>query len=256
MSATESSPPALSVIIPAYNEEKRLGATLLAIEEYCRTRGVAAEILVVNDGSTDSTARLARAFAARQPVRVLENPGNRGKGYSVRHGMMAARGRELLFTDADLSAPIAEVEKLRAALAEGSDVAIGSRARRELLRARQSRWREAAGHLFNWVVVALLGLRFADTQCGFKLFRREAAAAIFPLQRIERWGFDPELLFIARRQGWRVAEVPVIWSHAEGAKIHLLRDGARMFLDVLRIRVNAWCGRYRATPERRAASIA
>lgn len=248
--------PELSVVIPAFNEEKRLGRTLLEVDEYCRSRRLVAEIVVVNDGSSDGTGPLARAFAARQPVRVLDNPGNRGKGYSVRHGMQAARGREILFTDADLSAPISEVEKLRAALAQDADIAIGSRARRELIRARQGRFREMSGRLFNWLVVAMLGLRFKDTQCGFKLFRREAAEAILPLQRVEGWGFDPEMLYLARRRGLRVVEVPVLWSHAEGAKIHLLRDGARMFLDVLRIRWNALRGRYSEKAPPRSASAA
>lgn len=254
MTPTAPGQPELSVIIPAYNEERRLGRTLLAVDEYCRSRRLAAEVIVVNDGSSDRTAALARAFAARAPVLVLDNPDNRGKGYCVRRGMLAAQGRELLFTDADLSAPIEEVEKLRAALAQGADVAIGSRAMRQLIRSHQSRFREMAGRLFNWLVVAMLGLRFRDTQCGFKLFRREAAAAIFPLQRVERWGFDPELLFIARRRGLRVVEVPVIWSHATGAKIHMLRDSLRMFLDVLYIRWNAVRGRYHAPPMRSAAA--
>lgn len=246
--------PELSVVIPAFNEEKRLGRTLLEVDAYCRSRRLVAEIVVVNDGSSDGTGPLARAFAARQPVRVLDNPGNRGKGYSVRHGMQAARGREILFTDADLSAPISEVEKLRAALAQDADIAIGSRAHRELIRARQSRFREMSGRLFNWLVVATLGLRFKDTQCGFKLFRREAAEAILPLQRVEGWGFDPEMLYLARRRGLRVVEVPVLWSHTEGAKIHVLRDGVRMFLDVLRIRWNALRGRYSEKAPSRSAS--
>lgn len=245
--------PELSVIIPAFNEEKRLGHTLLAVDHYLRRRGAAAEILVVNDGSRDGTAALARGFHGYCRVRVLENPGNRGKGYSVRAGMLAAGGRLLLFSDADLSAPIEEVIKLEAALSAGADIAIGSRSQRQLLRRRQSAWRETAGRIFNWIVWLALGLRFRDTQCGFKLFRREAAARLFPRQRITGWGFDPELLYLARRERLRVAEVPVVWSHAEGAKIRMFRDSLRMFWEVMRIRGNAALGRYRRRREPAAA---
>jgi len=242
----------ISVIIPAYNEARRLPATLEKVEQYFNERQVRAEVLIVDDGSKDATPELARAFAARPhrpglEFRLLQNPGNRGKGYSVRHGMLAARGELRLFSDADLSAPIEEIEKLEAALTQGADVAIGSRARSELIRAHQSRFRETAGRFFNLIVKTLLGLPFHDTQCGFKLFRAEAAECIFPAQTIERWGFDPELLFLARVGGLRVVEIPVVWAHAEGAKINMLTDSARMFLDVFQIRWNSLVGRYRAT---------
>lgn len=229
--------PDLSIVIPAFNEASRLPGTLDALAGYFASHPLSVEVLVVNDGSTDATPQL-RLPPDRPNFqwRMLHNPGNRGKGYSVRHGMLAARGERLLFTDADLSAPIRELQKLEAALARGADIAIGSRRQRELLRARQSRFRESAGRLFNRIVRLTLGLPFVDTQCGFKLFTRRAAQAIFPRQTIEGWGFDPELLYLARRQGLRVEEVPVVWSHAEGAKIHMLRDSLRMFADVIRIR--------------------
>ena len=229
--------PDLSIVIPAFNEASRLPSTLDAIGGYFASRPLAVEVLVVNDGSTDATAQL-RLPPDRPHIcwRMLHNPGNRGKGYSVRQGMLAAQGERLLFTDADLSAPIREIERLEAALARGADIAIGSRRQRELLRARQSHFRENAGRLFNRIVRLALALPFVDTQCGFKLFTRRAAQAIFPLQRIEGWGFDPELLYLARRLGYRVEEVPVVWSHAEGAKIHRLQDSLRMFSDVIRIR--------------------
>lgn len=240
----------ISVIIPAYNESDRLPATLEKIRAYFESRRERVEVLVVDDGSKDNTPALVEAFAA-QPFRpglefrLLRNPGNRGKGYSVRHGMLKARGQSRLFTDADLSAPIQEIEKLEAALAAGADAAIGSRSRSELIQAHQSHFRETAGRFFNLIVKTLLGLRFHDTQCGFKLFRAEAAQQIFPRQTIERWGFDPELLFLARIRGLRAVEVPVVWAHAEGAKINMITDSARMFLEVFQIRWNSLTGRYR-----------
>ncbi len=249
----------LSIIIPAYNEAARLQLTLEELRRFLLADGRSAEVLLVNDGSTDGTAALARNFSIPGvPLRVLENPGNRGKGYSVRHGMLEARGGLLLFTDADLSAPIDELHKLEAAISAGADVAIGSRKQRELIRRHQSRFREWAGKCFNRFVVLTLRLPISDTQCGFKLFRRPAAQAIFPAQRIEHWGFDPELLFLARRFGFTVAEIPVVWAHAEGAKLRLGMDSASAFLEVLQIRWNALRRRYRraeADARRRAASV-
>jgi glycosyltransferase involved in cell wall biosynthesis len=176
---------------------------------------------------------------------LVENPGNHGKGYSVRNGMLHARGDICLFTDADLSSPIAEARKLFDAIGQGADIAIGSRwLRAELQTERQPLYRQAFGRVFNLVLRAILGLRFADTQCGFKAFRRDAAQRIFPLQKIERWGFDPEILFLARCAGLRVEEVPVVWAHSEGTRLHPFRDGLRMFVEVLRIRWNAMTGEY------------
>lgn len=261
-SGTNMQPPEpidISVIVPAYNESARLPATLEKLQAYFTPRGERVEVLVVDDGSRDETPTLVEWFAAKPfraglQFRLLCNPGNRGKGYSVRHGMLKARGALRLFTDADLSAPIEEIEKLKAALDQGDDIAIGSRARSELIRAHQSPFRETAGRFFNLLVKMLLGLRFHDTQCGFKLFRAHAAEQIFSRQTIERWGFDPELLFLARIQGLRVAEVPVVWAHAEGAKINMITDSARMFLDVVLIRWNSWTGRYRALAPSQATS--
>lgn len=248
LSGIPSAGPELSIVIPAWNEALRLPRSLQIIGEYLRRKGISAEIIVVNDGSTDATAALARQAARELPVRVLDNPVNRGKGYSVRRGMLAARGRTWLFTDADLSAPIEEVEKLLSALRAGADVVIGSRSRKELILSHQSRWRELAGRTFNRLVFLILGLRFEDTQCGFKLFRREAGAWIFARQRVTGWGFDPELLFLARLRGFNVAEIPVAWSHAEGAKIRMVRDSAHMFTEILAIRWHALRGRYHQPP--------
>jgi dolichyl-phosphate beta-glucosyltransferase len=235
-----------SIIIPAYNEGARLGTTLDRVLAYIHAQGWDTEVIVVNDGSRDSTADLVRDYARKHPcLRLLENPGNHGKGYSVRNGMLNASGDILLFSDADLSSPIEEAPKLFAALQAGAEVAIGSRwLQPELQTQRQSPLRQFYGRLFNVALRILLGLSFKDTQCGFKAFTREAAKKIFPLQKIERWGFDPELLYLARKSGLKVAEVPVAWAHVEGTRISPLRDGLRMFVEVLKIRWNALTGKY------------
>jgi len=238
--------PTYSIVIPAYNESARLGATLEKVLAYVRAQGWNAEVLVVNDGSKDDTADIVRRLAAREPrLRLVENPGNRGKGYSVRNGMLHARGRVVLFSDADLSSPIEEAPKLFAALEAGADIAIGSRwLRVETQTQRQPLYRQVFGRVFNLMLRITLGLQFADTQCGFKAFRQTAVQAIFPLQKIERWGFDPEVLFLARKRGFRVQEVPVMWGHSGGTRIHPLKDGARMFLEMLYIRWNSLTGKY------------
>lgn len=237
-----------SIIIPAYNESERLRPTLDELVRYFEQRNLDVEILVVDDGSRDDTRDIVREYATMHSQIVLvENPGNRGKGYSVRNGMLHARGDICLFSDADLSSPITEAQKLFDAIAQGADIAIGSRwLQVELQTEPQPLYRQAFGRIFNLVLRLILGLHFADTQCGFKAFRRDAAQRIFPLQRIERWGFDPEILFLARRSGLRVEEVPVLWSHSEGTRLHPLRDGIRMFVEVLRIRWYAMTGEYTA----------
>ena len=235
-----------SIIIPAYNESQRLGATLDRVLEFLHSAGWTAEVLVVDDGSTDSTAEIARRYSAQHPeFRLLQNPGNRGKGYSVRHGMLEATGDLLLFTDADLSAPIAEAGKLFARLAAGADVAIGSRWLDPALQTtRQPLYRQFFGRVFNLLLRLLLGLRYRDTQCGFKAFTRRAAQLIFPRQRIERWGFDPEILFLAARLGLKVEEVPVEWADDPRTKVRPLRDGLRIFTEMLRIRWYSLTGKY------------
>lgn len=239
----------ISIVIPAYNEQQRLPATLDAVLAYLSRRFSGfAEIVVVDDGSLDATAQVVEEYARRHPlVRLLKNPGNRGKGYSVRHGVLDARGDWILFSDADLSAPIEELDKLYAeAQRQNADVAIGSRALdRSLIGIHQSVVREYAGRCFNLMMQLLTGLRFWDTQCGFKLFRRDAAQEIFRRQRIERFGFDVEVLFIARLLGYKSIEVPVRWNHAEGTKVSMFRDSVNMLLDLLRIRRNQLRGLYR-----------
>jgi glycosyltransferase involved in cell wall biosynthesis len=241
--------PELSIVIPAYNEERRLGQTLARISDYFRGKAeelTGIEILVVDDGSTDKTVDIAGQWARTIPcLRILSNGKNRGKGYSVRHGLTEARGRIALFTDADLSAPIEESEKLLQAIGAGYDVAIGSRAvDRSLITAHQSRFREVAGIIFNGFVRLFTGLPFEDTQCGFKAFVRERCRIVFEQQRIERFGFDPEVLFLAERHGLRIAEVPVRWAHHAATKVHVFRDSVSMFGDLLRIRWNWLLGRY------------
>jgi len=238
-----------SFIIPAYNESDRIRPTLDEILRYAGERNWDTEILVVDDGSGDDTAQIVRQYSEAHPqIFLVENPGNRGKGFSVRNGMLHARGDICLFTDADLSSPISEAQKLFDAISEGADVAIGSRwLCPELQTERQPFYRRVFGRIFNLVLRVFLGLNFADTQCGFKAFRRDAAQRIFPLQKIERWGFDPEILFLARRLGFSVKEVPVLWAHSEGTRLHPFRDGLRMFIEVLRIRWNSISGDYAAT---------
>ncbi len=238
----------ISIVIPAYNEERRLPATLQAVSCYLKQAGFSSsEVLVVNDGSRDGTSCVVREFAARHPeVRLLENPGNCGKGYSVRHGMLEAQGDWILFSDADLSAPITELDKLlEAARMQGAQVAIGSRALdRSLISVHQSFFRENAGRIFNLCMRMITGLPFWDTQCGFKLFQAAAAREIFRRQRLNGFSFDVEALFLARKLGYRVIEVPVRWSHAEGTKVSMISDSVRMFADLFQIRWNQLCGRY------------
>ena len=235
----------LSIIIPSYNEELRLPATLERIAAYLSTYAREAEILVVDDGSKDGTAAVAESLRNTIPtLRVISNGANRGKGYSVRRGMQEARGRIALFTDADLSAPIEEAGKLIDAL-ETYDVAIGSRAMdRSLITVHESRFREFAGIIFNKIVQSVLWLPFVDTQCGFKAFRRERCGIIFEQQTIERFGFDPELLYLARHHGLRAVEIPVRWGHSPATKVSMLHDSIQMFIDIFTIRWNSLRGRY------------
>lgn len=239
----------ISIVIPAYNEERRLPATLDSVLDYLRQATFSsAEVLVVDDGSRDGTALVARDFASRYPeVRLLENPGNRGKGYAVRHGMLKAKGDWILFSDADLSAPIAELDKLLAAARErGARVAIGSRALdRSLIKIHQSVFRENAGRIFNLCMRLVTGLPLWDTQCGFKLFEAGAAREIFRRQKLDGFSFDVEALFLARKLGFRTIEVPVRWSHTEGTKVSMFSDSLLMFVDLFQVRWNHLRGLYK-----------
>ena len=235
-----------SIIIPAYNEGARVGATLEKVLAYVDEAGWDAEIIAVDDGSRDNTVEIIRGYAEKNPrLRLLQNPGNRGKGYSVRNGMLHAQGELLLFSDADLSAPIEEADKLFGRDRRG-------RGHRHWLTLAAPRSADSAATFlsadlrahFQSVVAHYAGPDFKDTQCGFKAFTRDAAEKIFPLQKIERWGFDPELLYLAKKLKFKVAEVPVEWAHCEGTRISPLRDGTRMFVEMLKIRWNAITGKY------------
>jgi dolichyl-phosphate beta-glucosyltransferase len=235
-------------VIPAYNESARIRTTIDKILAHMQSQGWNAEVLVVNDGSTDDTAQIVRSYAAQNPaLHLVENPGNHGKGYSVRNGMLQANGEVILFSDADLSSPIQEADKLFAAVNGGADIAMGSRwLRTELQTQRQPLYRQLFGRIFNLALRIILGLHYRDTQCGFKAFTRRAAQSIFPLQHIERWGFDPEILYLAQRFGFRIQEVPVRWAHREGTRINPVRDGMRMLVEILKIRWYSITGKYDA----------
>lgn len=250
--------PEYSIVIPAYNESARIGNTLHEVLECVHRHNWNAEILVVNDGSRDNTAAIIESFAAKDPmIRLIQNPGNRGKGFSVRNGMLHASGDIVMFTDADLSAPMDEAERLFAAIREGADIAIGSRwleRRRQTI--QQPLYRRFFGRCFNAVTRLIMRLPFADTQCGFKAFRRQAAQTIFQLQQIERWGFDPEILFIALKRGFTVREVPVTWGHDERTRISYLKDGVKMLQELVFIRWNAMTGVYDRPVEELAPPVA
>jgi dolichyl-phosphate beta-glucosyltransferase len=237
--------PMLSIVVPAFNEAARIGDSIKKIDAFMRRLPLSSELIVVDDGSIDDTAEVVEQMKAKH-LRLVRNDRNHGKGYSVRQGILAASGKYVLFTDADLSAPIDEANKLLdIALHDGADIVIGSRAiDRSYIEKHQSHLRELGGIAFNIMVRLLLGLRLRDTQCGFKLFDRQKSRRIFELQRTFGFGFDPELLFLAKRQGLKIRETPVHWSHAEGSKIRFLRDGIRMFFDLIKIRWNAIVGRY------------
>jgi glycosyltransferase involved in cell wall biosynthesis len=238
--------PQLSIVIPAYNESARIEQTLERVMRCVEDRGWDAEVLIIDDGSKDATPAIVHSWMQRHPrLHLIQNAGNRGKGYSVRNGLLQAAGEIVMFTDADLSAPMEEAELLFDAIATGADVAIGSR---WLDRARQTihqpLYRRFFGRCFNAVTRIVMGLPFKDTQCGFKAFRRSAAQVIFRLQRIERWGFDPEILFIARKLGYTIREVPVTWGHDERSRMSYLRDGMKMLEEIAVIRTNSLAGRY------------
>ncbi|MCC7497600.1 MAG: glycosyltransferase family 2 protein [Bryobacterales bacterium] len=238
----------ISIVIPAYNEEQRLPSTLDAITAYLQSRQWSfSEIVVVDDGSRDGTAALVGQRAALQgSIRLLRNPGNRGKGFSVRHGMLEAKGEWRLFSDADLSTPIEELDKLLAeAERTGAALAIGSRALdRGLVTRHQSPLREFAGRTFNLLMRLSMRLPYRDSQCGFKLFRAHAAREIFRRARLDGFGFDVEVLFLARKLRLPAVELPVRWHNVEGTKVTLGR-GLNAFFDLARIRWQQAKGYYR-----------
>ncbi|MGH7206369.1 MAG: dolichyl-phosphate beta-glucosyltransferase [Nitrospiraceae bacterium] len=238
----------ISVIIPAYNEAERIIPYLRNITAYLGRRGMAYEILVVDDGSRDETAVVVEKFQTEVPtVRLLRLAQNTGKGGAVRRGMLEARGHLRLFADADGATPIQELERLEAHIKDGADIAIGSRflASRDSRYTVKARWhRTVLGNLFNRVVQQLGVRGITDTQCGFKLFREPLSRDLFSVARVNGYGFDLELLYVAQRRGYRIAEVPVNWTDQPGTKVWVLRDGLRMLLELLMVRRNAANGRY------------
>lgn len=223
----------LSVVIPAYNEESRLPTTLETLRGYLSGREH--EVVVVDDGSSDRTAEVAERFGCR----VVRHPRNLGKGAAVKSGVLASRGNPVLVTDADLAAPITELPKLEKALKSGADIAIGSREDPGAEVKRASFKRKLAGKVFNLLVRLLTGLPYRDTQCGFKLFQGEAARALFSLAGCSGYCFDVEVLLLARELGFKVEEVGMEWHDRPGSKVRLLRDGWKMFRELLELRKGA-----------------
>lgn len=233
----------LSVVIPAYNEEGRLPGTLRQVLSYLASQALTFEILAVDDGSTDRTSELVKQLAARdERVRLLCLP-HRGKGAAVRAGMLAAEGEQVLFCDADLSHPVEELTRLPALL-DGAQIAIASREGSGARRIDEPFYRHLMGRAFNALVRLLAVPGIQDTQCGLKCFTRAAAQELFRRQTIESFGFDVEILFLARKLGYRVVEVPVTWRHVPASRVDPLRDTFRMLRDVLRVRLNDLLGRY------------
>lgn len=232
------STPDLSVIIPAYNEEARLKTSLPVIIEYLRAQPYSSEIIVVDDGSRDATSKVAQEIGRDFAVRVLRNEPNRGKGYSIRRGMTEAHGKFRLFSDADLSTPIEEVEKLWPEARNGFGVVIGSRALPgSKLEKRQAPYRELMGRIFNLLVRLLVLGGIHDTQCGFKMFTADAAREVFPKQTLDGFAFDVELLVLARKAGYQVKEVPVRWINSPASKVSAWRDSTRMFVDLIKLKL-------------------
>jgi len=237
--------PMVSIVIPAFNEAARIGDSITRIQKFIEAAAFPVDVIVVDDGSSDATSDIVRSFR-HQWLRLICNDENHGKGYSVRQGFLNASGVYVLFTDADLSAPIDELNKLwDVAKRDKADVVIGSRGLdRTVIEKRQNGFREFGGIAFNYVVRFMTGLDIKDTQCGFKLFLREPAVPVFEKQTISGFGFDAEVLFLSSRRGLKLREVPVRWSHSEGSKLNPIRDGIRMTADLVRIRWKYLSGKY------------
>lgn len=253
--------PLLSIIIPAYNEEARLGKTLAETIDYLAAQDYTSEIIVVDDGSKDRTVEIAESFQPRATEKnkllVIGNPGNRGKGYAVKNGMLHASGEIHLFFDADLATPLDQIPKVIQPILQGKDdVVFGSRALSEaVIEVEQSLLRQLRGRGGNLLIRLLTGMDIKDTQCGFKAFRRQASQTIFPLQQIYGFGFDPEILFIANKQGWRWKEMPVVWRHIEGSKVTMFSASIHVFMEVLKIRWNDLMGKYDTQKVAQAAGM-
>lgn len=238
--------PFLSVVIPCLNEETRLGLTLQKLTDYFRQKDYRWQVVVVDDGSTDRTTEVPARYLSEDQRLVLKNDGNRGKGYSVRRGVLAATGEYVLISDADLSTPIYEWERFQPRLEEGYDLVIGSRSLPDSnVVKRQSWYRQGMGRVFNRIIRFLVVDDFIDTQCGFKAFRREVGVRLFEKMRIDHFCFDVELLFLAKKAGLKILELPVEWHNSEDSRVRIFQDSSKMLWDAFRIRANALLGRYR-----------
>jgi len=238
--------PFLSIVIPAYNEEIRFKKTLPIIMDYFSGQNYTWELVIVDDGSADGTADIHKNYFDERQCRVVQLPRNKGKGHAVRIGVASARGSRVLISDADLSTPLKELEKLFLALDQGADIAIGSRSLAESNVVVRQRWyRQGMGRFFNTMVQALTIKGFVDTQCGFKCFEREKFLKVFSLMTIDRFSFDVELLYIAQKLGMKIREVPVEWHHVEASRVRIWVDPLYMFLGLLKIRLNDMRGIYR-----------
>jgi dolichyl-phosphate beta-glucosyltransferase len=236
----------LSIIIPAYNEEGRLQGSLEQIERFVAEQDYGIEVVVVNNNSSDATPQIAEAFAAAHPdyACVFHEP-RQGKGAAVKTGMLNGRGAYLFICDADLSMPIEEVNRFLPPAIDGYDVAIASRELPGAKRVGEPEYRHLMGRVFNLIVRVLAVPGIQDTQCGFKAFRREVAQDVFPRQTIDGWGFDVEVLFIARKLGYRLDEVPITWYYKPQSRVKPIHDSINMFVEVLRVRMNGWRGLYK-----------
>ena len=249
--------PLVSVVIPAFNEGTRLGASLKRITSYFRSQSIEFEIIVVSDGSTDETAAVARAGG--DTVKLVQLLKHQGKGAAVRTGVLESQGQQILFTDADLSTPVEQWIQIHKKLGEGYDVVVGSRAHADSkIEVRQPWYRERMGKIFNWVLRCLLPLKLKDTQCGFKLFESETAKRLFGAARVDGFAFDAEILYLAKRFGYRVSELPVPWSDSIPSRVHAVWHSLQMLKELMKIRLLGATGAYesvrakkRFTPESR-----
>lgn len=235
----------ISIVIPAYNEEEKIGKTLEEILKYLKNRDYSYELIVIDDGSIDNTLSIVKGFIRKNKnIRLLRNSKNKGKGYSVKKGIMSAKYPFILFSDSDLSTPILELDKMINEI-KSYDIVIASRnLKKSDIAVRQPLFRTLPGKAFSLLVnlITLLGIK--DTQCGFKLFKKSIAREVFPKQTINRWGFDVEILYIAKKLGYKIKEVPVTWVNSEASKLNVLKDPFFMFIELLKIRLNNFLGKY------------
>ncbi|MBN1120418.1 MAG: glycosyltransferase family 2 protein [Anaerolineae bacterium] len=236
--------PLLSIIIPAYNEQERLPTSLDQLVEFTARQDYGIEVIVVNNNSSDKTSEIAADYASRYDcIQALDEP-RQGKGAAVNTGIMAGKGDYLFVCDADFSMPVEEISKFMPPALNGYDIAIASRELPDSRRIDEPAYRHLMGRVFNFIVRVLAIPEIQDTQCGFKVFSREVAKKVFPMQTIDGWAFDVEILFIAQRLGYSIVEVPITWHYMPQSRISPLRDSINMLLEVIRVRLNGWRGQY------------